>query len=68
MNIDWMHVIWEGRWQAIVLFAHGLLYDLSTIWWFGPLLVLCALGLGTKGMLRLAKYIGSVFLHTHHVF
>lgn len=68
MNIDWIHVIWEGRWQAIVLFTHGILYDLRTFWWFGPLLVVCALGLGKKGIFRLAKYVANVFLHTHRIF
>lgn len=65
MNIDWMHVIWEGRWQALVLIAHGILSDVRTLWWFGPLLALVALGIGRKGMFRLAKYVASVFMHTH---
>ena len=48
-----------------VLIAHGILSDVRTLWWFGPLLALVALGIGRKGMFRLAKYVASVFMHTH---
>jgi hypothetical protein len=42
-----------------------ILSDVRTLWWFGPLLALVALGIGRKGMFRLAKYVASVFMHTH---
>jgi hypothetical protein len=68
MHIDWMHVIWEGRWLALVIFAHAILSELRTTWWFGLVLLWIVCRMGKKGILGLAKYVAQVFFHTHQIF
>jgi hypothetical protein len=66
--IDWTHVIWEGRWQALGIFAHAILTALRTTWWSWLVLVVVACSLGKKGIFRLSKYVARVFFHTHQLF
>jgi hypothetical protein len=68
VNIDWSHLIWEGRWQALVIYWHALVTDVRTLWWFGPLLVLVVATAGKKRMLRVVKAVAGVFIHTHGPF
>ena len=65
MNVDWSHLIWQGRWQGLVIVWHSIVTDVQTIWWFWPLLVGLLLMTGRKGLLRLAAYVARVFIHTH---
>lgn len=65
MNIDWLHLMWQGRWDGLVMIGHALVTDVQTIWWFGPLLLVIVIAAGRKGVLRLASYVLKVFVHTH---
>lgn len=68
MNIDWSHLIWEGRWQGLVIIWHAVVTDVRTLWWFGPLLVLGVVTAGKKRIFRFVKAAASVFIHTHGPF
>ena len=65
MNIDWSHLMWQGRWDGLVMLWHGVMIDVQTIWWFGPVLVLLLIVGGRKGIIRLISYVVGVFLHAH---
>lgn len=65
MDIDWLHLMWQGRWEALVLIWHALVTDAQTFWWFGPLIIVVVIAGGRKGVLRLATYVLKVFVHTH---
>ena len=65
MNVDWMHLIWQGRWEALVMIWNAIATDVQTIWWFGPLLVILLILAGRKGIVRLTSYVARVFIHTH---
>jgi hypothetical protein len=65
MNIDWSHMIWQGRWDALVLFWNAAVTDATTIWWFGPLLLILLISAGRKKLVRLMSYVVRVFAHTH---
>jgi len=65
MNIDWMHLLWQGRWEALVLIWNGVVTDVEKIWWFGPLMVLVLVVVGRRAIVRLVAYIARVFVHAH---
>ncbi len=65
MNIDWIHLMWQGRWEALVMIWNAIVTDIQTIWWFGPLLIVLMIAAGRKGIVRLASYIVRVLIHTH---
>ena len=65
MNLDWSHVIWEGRWEALVILWRAILIDVRTVWWFGPLLLVMIATAKRKKLLRFATYVGRVFFQTH---
>lgn len=65
MNIDWSHVLWQGRWEGLVLLFNAVVLDARTIWWFGPLVVLLLVFAGRKGIVRLIAYVAKVFVHSH---
>jgi hypothetical protein len=65
---DWSQLrdlIWEGRWDALVMIFHALVTDVMTYWWFGPLLVVILLTGTRKGWMRLLRYVGSTYIHSH---
>ena len=65
MNVDWAHMLWQGRWEGLVLVWNAIWTDVHTLWWFGPLLIVLVIAAGRKGILRLGAYVAKVFLHTH---
>ena len=65
VNVDWLHLIWQGRWDALVMIWHAIITDSLTFWWFGPLMLLMIIAIGRKGLLRLASQIARVWIHTH---
>lgn len=65
MNVDWSHVLWQGRWEGLVLLWTAICTDAHEIWWFGPLLIVLVIAAGLKGILRLGAYVAKVFLHIH---
>ena len=65
MNIDWSQVMWQGRWEALVIIWNAIVTDVQSIWWFGPLLLLLLITASRKGLLRLGAYVLKVFVHTH---
>jgi hypothetical protein len=65
MNIDWSHLIWQGRWDGLVIMWNAILADARTIWWFGPLMLILLVTAGRKGLTRLVSYVLRVFVHTH---
>lgn len=65
MNIDWSHLFWQGRWDALVLIWNAIMADVMTYWWFGPLVLVLLATVGRKQFRRLASYMARVFVHTH---
>lgn len=46
-------------WNAVIA-------DLVTYPWFALVLAVVLIGLGRKGMIRLAKYVGGAYWGSHH--
>lgn len=65
MNIDWSQLLWQGRWDGLVIIWNAVVIDVTAYWWFGPLLFVLLLAAGRKGIFRLATYVARVFVHTH---
>lgn len=65
MNIDWSHVMWQGRWDAVVTIWNAIVTDVSTVWWFGPLVLVLLITAGRKKLLHLGLYLAKAFVHTH---
>jgi hypothetical protein len=65
MNVDWSHLLWQGRLEGLVLLWNATVTDVQTIWWFGPLLIVLIIAAGRKGIVRLGAYVLKVFIHTH---
>lgn len=65
MDIEWSHLLWQGRWDGLVMLWQAIIADVQTFWWFGPLLVVLIVAAGRKGVVRLVAYLAKVFVHTH---
>ena len=65
MNVDWIHLFWQGRWDALVMIWHALVTDALKFWWFGPLMLVLLIAMGRKGLLKLASQIVRVWVHAH---
>ena len=65
---DWSQLrdlMWEGRWDALVMIFNALVTNVTTYWWFGPLLLLIAVTASRRAWLRLIRYIGITFARSH---
>lgn len=63
--IDWSQLrdmMWEARWDGLVIIGQALWTNVLTHWWFGPLLLLIIATLSRKAWMRLARYIGTTFV------
>ena len=61
---DWSQfrdLMWEGRWDALVMIFNALVTNVTTYWWFGPLLLVIFLTMTRKAWLRLLRYVGVTF-------
>ena len=62
---DWSQMrdlIWEARWDGLVMLAQALWINVLTHWWFGPLLVVVMLTASRKAWMRLIRYIGVAYV------
>lgn len=59
---DLRELIWEARWDGVVMLAHALWAAVLANWWMGPLLVAVLVGSGAKGISRLVRYIGISYV------
>lgn len=57
-SLDLRDLIWEGRWDGIVMFAQALWTSVLTYWWVGPILVVIALTATRRAWLGLIRYVG----------
>lgn len=65
---DWSQfrdLMWEARWDAVVMFAQGMMTNIATYWWFGPLLLFIGVTASRRAWLRLIRYIGMTFARSH---
>jgi len=65
---DWSQLrelIWEARWEALVMFARAIVSAVAAHWWFGPLLLLVGATASRRAWLRLVRYIGLAFARSH---
>lgn len=65
---DWSQLrdlIWQGRWDALVMFGQAIMTNIATHWWFGPLLVIIGVTASRRAWLRLIRYIGITFARSH---
>ena len=61
---DWSQLrdlMWEGRWDALVMVFNALATNVTPYWWFGPLLVLISVTASRRAWLRLLRYVGVTF-------
>ena len=62
--IDWSqlrNMMWEGRWDALVMIFQAVVTNVTTHWWFGPLLLFILLTTTRRAWIRLLRYVGSTF-------
>jgi len=62
--IDWTQfrdLIWEGRWEAIVMMRDAMATNIMTHWWFGPILLVIAAIASRKAWLKLIRYVGLAY-------
>jgi hypothetical protein len=65
---DWSQfrdLLWEARWDAVVMLGQAILNNIVTYWWFGPLLLVIAITATRRAWLRLLRFIGVPFLRSH---
>lgn len=56
---------WDGRWQAIVIFADAIWTNVLSLWWFGPLVLLLLITASRKWWMQLFRYVGTTFVRSH---
>ncbi len=59
-------LVWEGRWDGVVMLAQGIWSNVLTHWWFGPLLAVLILTASSKALLRMAKFVGLAYIRGSH--
>lgn len=65
---DWSQLrdlMWEVRWDGVVMFGQAIMTNVATYWWFGPMLVLIAVTASRRAWLRLIRYVGITFVRSH---
>jgi hypothetical protein len=65
MDIDLRQLIWEGRWAALELLWNAVVVNVTTHWWFGPLLAIIVISAGWKKIARFGAYIARAFGQSH---
>ncbi|RZT64379.1 hypothetical protein EV140_0628 [Microcella alkaliphila] len=63
MDIDWHQLIWDGRWTALEMLWNAVIVNVTTHWWFGPLLAVILISAGWKKIARFGFYVARVFGH-----
>jgi hypothetical protein len=59
--LDWSQLrdlMWEARWDGLVVLAQALWSNVLTHWWFGPLLMAIALTATRRAWIGLLRYVG----------
>lgn len=62
--IDWSqlrNLMWEGRWDALVMFYQAVVTNVNAHWWFGPLLLSILVTTTARAWIRILRYVGSAF-------
>jgi hypothetical protein len=65
VDIDWHQLIWDGRWTAIEMIWNAVVVNVTTHWWFGPLLTVIVVSAGWKKLARLGAYVAKTFGQSH---
>ena len=58
---DWSQLrelVWEARWDGLVMLAQAIWSTVLTHWWFGPLLIVVALTATRRAWLGFLRYVG----------
>jgi hypothetical protein len=56
--IDWLQLrelMWEARWDAVVMIVQSILTNVASHWWFGPLMVFIGVAASRRAWLRLLR-------------
>jgi hypothetical protein len=61
MDIDLHQLIWDGRWTALEMLWHAVVVNITTHWWFGPLLTVLVIAAGWKKIARFGVYVARTF-------
>lgn len=62
--LDWSQIrelIWQARRDGLVMIFDALVTNVTTHWWFGPLLLVILLTLTGKAWFKLLRYLGGTF-------
>lgn len=65
MDIDWHQLIWDGRWTALEMLWNAVVINMTTYWWFGPLLIAVVISAGWKKIARCGLYVARVFANSN---
>lgn len=63
MDIDWHQLMWDERWTALEMLWNAVVINVTTHWWFGPLLAVIVISAGWKKIARFSRYVARVFGH-----
>lgn len=67
MNIDWYQLLWDGRWTALEILWNAVVVNVTTHWWFGPLLLVILVSAAWKAVGRFGAYVARMIGHTHGI-
>lgn len=63
--IDWSQLrdmMWEARWDGLVMIAQAAWKTAIAHWWFGVLFLAILLRLCRRAWMRLIRYVGITFI------
>lgn len=63
--LDWLwlrDLIWEARWDGLVILAQAVWDTVMAHWWFGPLLIVIAVTCTRRAWVRLIRHVGITFI------
>lgn len=63
--LDWSQLrdlMWEARWDGLVVLAQAIWSNVLMHWWFGPLLAVLVITASRRAWLRLTRYVGVAFV------
>lgn len=64
MGIDGRQLMGDSRWTAHEILWNAVVVNVTTHWWFGPLLVSILISAGWKKVTRFGAYVSRAFGHT----
>lgn len=65
---DWSQLrelMWDARWDAVVMFSNAVVTNVGIHWWFGPLFVLLGVTACRRVWLKGLRFVFVTFARSH---